>query len=338
MIKFMKIKLKNAVEEKGAALVAVLCFIATISLLVASSISISQIVNHLSAESSGRCLSAYLAEGAAARTVWLLVNDKKVNPQRELGEKKDEEEEDVERFLADGTKHEFEFNDTKVEVSIYDMTSGIDISGKVPSTNLKRNPDDFNDSEKSYDEYLAFIDCLDDYVDTDLFVRAHGAEKNEYLELELPPLPRNGQMQFREEALWIPGCTDFFKPDEKGIISDFQIIPLKGLPKVIGKKNFFTVSKSDIMKDCGYTEEVASQIISARSEWEKEKKPISEGIDEEILTKLKEKYSFKESGYYTIFVRILPGKGKSERIMTFSAKIDSRMPSKDIQYYDWRMY
>ncbi len=334
---------ETAYSPRGSALIAVLCFVMLVTLLAASSVTLSQIVNHISRETSNRGLSSYYAEGAGARAMWLLMYDKRKYPERSMGltgaaDTGAGEGEEEERFLADGTTHSFESAGIKVEVRVYDMTSGADISGKIPSANLKRSKDEFEDGEQSFDDYLAFLDCLDDYVDPDSFVKLHGAEKDEYLSLGLPPLPRNSQFQFREEIMWIPGANSFFKPDEFGMMKEIQIIPPKGMPKVLGKKNFFSVTKNEIMSELGMSAVEADKVIEARKIWEKEKKPLEELLDPEVLAKLKNKYSFKESGYYTFIVRIVPGAGNSERIFTFSLKLDSRITAKELNYFDWKMF
>ncbi len=324
-------------NRKGAALIAVLSMLLVISLLVASSVTLSQITSYISAETTNRITSAYSAEGASARALWLLMSDKKKNPERELGAT-DYASEEEERYLADGTKHMMTFNDTEVEVGIYDMLSGINITGQQPSSTLKRTPEDFRDSDASYEDYLKFIDCLDDYTDSDAFTRLNGAEEKEYLDLGMPPLPRNGAMKMREEILWIPKCTDYFQPDENGIMSGFQIIPPEGMPNVVGKKSFFSVTKSDLTRECGFDPIQADLIISARKGWEKDRNPLANLLDEETLAKLKDKFSFKESGYYTFIVKIIPKYGKSERLLSISMKVDSRISGNMCNFYDWRMF
>ena len=106
-------------DRRGAALIAVLSMLLVISLLVASSVTLSQITSYISAETTNRITSAYSAEGASARALWLLMSDKKRNPERALGETDNANEaptEDAneERYLADGTKHMMTFNDTEV--------------------------------------------------------------------------------------------------------------------------------------------------------------------------------------------------------------------------------
>lgn len=323
--------------QKGAALIAVLCFILLVNVLIASSVSLSQLVNYTSKETTQRGASAYLVEGAAARAIWLLVNDKKKYPERSLGET-DYANAEEERYLADGTEHKFESDGAEVTVRIFDMGSGSSIAGKTPSSKLQRTQSDCGDDEKAYEDYKDFLDKVDDYVDSDPFVRLHGAEKNEYLTLKMPPLPRNGDFIFREEVLWIPGCSQFFKPDEYGMVWDFQIIPLKGLPKIIGKDNFFSVSKGQIMSDLGLNQSDTEKVIRARDEWAKNGMSLSTSLGEELFNRLKGEYSFKESGFYTFVVKVRPEKGRSERVLTFSLKLESRIQGDIFNYYDWRIF
>ncbi|MEM4248204.1 MAG: hypothetical protein QXH80_02970, partial [Candidatus Nanoarchaeia archaeon] len=89
---------------------------------------------------------------------------------------------------------------------------------------------------------------------------------------------------------------------------------------------------------CGFTPEEAQRIIDARKKWEKEKALLSENLDEMLMSKLKEKYSFKESGFYTFIVRVKPSFGQSERMLTFSLKVDSKISGNMLNYYDWKIF
>ena len=68
--------------------------------------------------------------------IWLLLHDKKMFPFRYL--ERDEYDVDVERFMADGYKHKFKLYQSKVEGSIFDMASGVDVSGSDHAKDLKR--------------------------------------------------------------------------------------------------------------------------------------------------------------------------------------------------------
>lgn len=334
---------KKTAHDGGSALIAVLCIMTLMSLLAASAVTMSQLSNHFSKVVSERGLSVYHAEGAAARMCWLVLADKKANGANADMWNFDYSQVDGERYLPDGTTKKFVYYQADAEVKIEDMACGIDVSGKTPTKNLRRDQSTFEGEDmKTYDDYLAFIDAVADYVDSDDFVRSHGAEKSDYEELGMPNLPRNDQMQFREEMTFIPGASTFFTPDEYGRLSCFRLIPMKKMKSkgVVRKKDsFFGVDENQLLMD-GFPPDVAKQVIEARNRWYKEQGLLSqvlmESVAPEFVSKLRGKYSFSASGFYNFVIKVTPERGKASRTLFFSLQLGYQpSDNKKLNYYDW---
>jgi len=145
-------------DEKGAALVTVLCFVVLVAMVTASAVTVSQISNYTSKTFTDRSVSAYLAEGVAARIQWLIIADKKKFTSRVLGDT-EYDKELQERFLADGTLHKIDYYGTEIDVTIYDMSSGFDISGTNPTRQLARQNATLTDDTELQEAFSEFIDC-----------------------------------------------------------------------------------------------------------------------------------------------------------------------------------
>ncbi len=324
-------------DEKGAALITVLCFVVLVAMVTASAVTISQISNYTSRTFTDRSVSAYLAEGAAARVQWLLMADKRKFTSRVLGETEYDREEQ-ERFLADGTLHKVDYYGTEIDVTIFDMSSVYDISDDNPGKQLELQKAAFSDNTELQEAFSAFIDCVKDYVDKDDFLQIKGMEKSAYTAKGLYPLPRNGKMQFREEIMLIPGFGKFYQPDSYGRISSFRVIPPPNMPKIAQGNDFFSASREQIMNRCAFSSEQADKVIQARDRWKNERSPLNQSLDLGLLATLKSRFSFKESGFFTILVEASPGKNRAKRILAASIQIGNQIAAPGIRYYEWVSY
>jgi hypothetical protein len=324
-------------DEKGAALITVLCLIVLVAMVTASAVTISQISNYTSRTMTDRSISAYLAEGAAARVQWLVMADKSKYTSRSLGDT-DYEAAEQERFLADGTLHKIDYYGTEISVTIYDMSSGYDISGDNPTRQLELQKASFTDNTELQDEFSTFIDCVKDYVDSGDFLQLKGMERSGYTAKGLYPLPRNARMQFREEIILIPGVENFYKPDSYGRISSFRLIPQTNMPRIGQGNDFFSASRELIMNKCSFTAEQTDEVIAARDIWVKDKTPLNETLDLGLMAVLKSRFSFRESGFFTIIVEASPGPNLAKRILAVSMQIGSRISSPGTRYYESVLY
>ena len=324
-------------DEKGAALITVLCFIVLVAMVTASAVTVSQISNYTSRTFADRSVSAYLAEGVAARIQWLIMADKKKFSSRVLGET-EYDREAQERFLADGTLHKIDYYGTEIDATIFDMSSGYDISDDNPAKQLESQKLSFADNSELKEDFSAFIDCLKDYVDKDDFLQMKGMEKSAYTAKGLYPLPRNGRMQFKEEIMLIPGFGKFFQPDNYGRIPSFRVIPPINMQKIGQNNDFFSASRELIMSRCAFSVEQTAKIIEAREKWKSERIPLSKNLDAGVLSTLKSKFSFNESGFFTILVEASLGQNRAKRILVASMQVGIQVTAPGTRYYEWISY
>jgi len=329
----------NSKEENGIALIVVLALTVLLTLMTFSTVTFSRLSYRLSSINTHRLHSAYLAESAAMRTIWLLASDISRHPSRGLGSD-NEEEEEMERFLADGTAHKIKNDeDAEVSVKIYDAASGIDVSGSNPVKFLQKHKSAYEEDDEKLENYKFFLNSVLDYVDSNDFVHMNGGfEKDDYKEEGMEPLPRNYAMQYREEMLWIPDVEKFFTPNNDGLMNGFRLIPPKGLPPIRGNSNFFAENSCDLMRlETGLDEEEVNSVFKARNELLKSKTSLIDSLDESVLSKVKSKYTFRESGFYTFLVEASPGKNMAGRIFTCTIRLARTVTGgRELRFYDWR--
>lgn len=335
----MKIENRIHKDEEGTALIIVLGLIMLTSLMVLSLVTYSQTSYQLSKITVDRAKSSYWSEGGAARAMWMLRYDIASHPTRSLGKEDEEENSDIDRFLADGTEHILNTADeAQVKVSIFDAVSGIDVSGTRPTRYLRRPESYFDDDDEAYETYKFFLNSVMDYVDTGDFVHANGGfEKEDYEAEGMAPLPRNYQMQFREEILWVPGFADFFSVDQYGRISGIRIIAPKGLRQLTGNNNFFSADPNQMQITSGLDDDQVQEVLDARNSWLSEKTPLSESLTPDVLANVKRRYSFRESGFYTFIIEASPGEGMASRILTCTIQLNRNISNySELRYYEWR--
>ena len=329
-------------DESGIALIAVMTTLLLIAILASSITTLALISNQVSKVTCDIAESAYIAEGAADRTLWLLKNDRTLHPGRNLGnyDYLGADESEPERFMADGTEHKMDYYGGTATVRILDAASGIEISGSSPQNALRLPQQTFDDDTGKWERYKTFLDRVKDYTDSNDLVSLNGMEKKDYADAGLAPLPRNARMKYREEILFIPGSEEFFHPDRNGILSSFRIPPQYGLRSIRGKNNFFSVSEDTLKKDTHFSDDEYLSLIEARKKWETGQIPLSELLDPALLRKVKQRYSMRESGYYTIIVKASPGPGLPGRTFTYTLYIPGRSSNlttgKTFRYYNCR--
>ena len=339
----MKYKISNfikitATDNKGAALIVVLCFLVLVGLITSSAVVISQINAKSLKINADRTYAAYIAEGAAARLQWLIMSDQAKFSDRNFNNFRTEQDDEQERYLADGKTRKIKYYDTNTHAKIFDMSSGIDISGSNPSRKLDSLKQIYENDDEKKEEFEAFLDCLTDYTDRNDFIQLKGMEEDDYENLNIPNLPRNGKLEYREEILFIPNAKLFFKPDKYGRLSVFNIIPPQRLPKYNSKSNFFSADKYIIMDKCKISSEEAEEIIENRTNWLNSDKAFSEFFEPDTIGKLKRYFSFKESGFYTLIVKSAYDKASASRMLIVSLKISKKMDANGNQYYQYILY
>lgn len=228
-------------SEHGVALVTALGILTVVSLLAASAVVLSQYAERDSYTFSCFTRSSYVAEGAANRIYWFILNDRKKYPQRNIDNSDDSLQIDEERYLADGVPRQFEdYYGETIKYEIHDAVGGMDISGNMPQRELATLMNNLPEGSPDRKELEILGDRLQDYVDSDSLLKLNGMEKPEYLQQNLINLPRNRSMQYREEVLLIPGSETFFKPDGSGRLSSVRLIAPKGVSPIGGRPSLYS--------------------------------------------------------------------------------------------------
>jgi hypothetical protein len=330
---------KTGDGESGVALILVLGIVVLVSLLVLSALAISQGSGRLSKISRDRIAAAYQAEGGSDMAYWVLSEDIRLHPNRALGTVGDTVEN--ERVMADGRLHSLgTIDDFAISYRVMDAASGLDVTGGTPERQFAFYPlraSALSDADTA-EAAKAFIGALGDYVDSNNLLRAVGGfETDDYANAGMSPLPRNGQMQYREEALWIPGAARFIQTDASGALSTVRLIPPRGLRAIRGKSSFFSATPNDLALRTTLSEDDLDLVLKARQAWFSDGAPITDRLSPEIISNLRRVFSFKESGYYTVYVEVKGVTDGTRRVFTSALRIYSRFHSGSVaRYYDWR--
>ena len=327
-------------NEEGSALIIALGMVVLVSLLAISIVTVSQMTDKLSKTVTDRARAAYLAEDSLEMMIWLLNSDIRKHPNRSLGAAS--EDDDGPRVMCDACEHTRKLpSDWRSSVVITDAVSGYSISGSNPTAYLRGREREFEEDEALLEEYKLCLNRLRDYVDTNDFTQLTGGmEREGYDALGLAPLPRNKPLEYRDEILWIPGFSRFLSLDSYGSLSNIRIIAPQGMRPLRGKPNFFTADESQLSSMTRMDENQVGIVMNARDAWRKNPgaSAFSEGLSTNVLSSLRRNYSFRESGCYTFFIKILGERGNVLRVLSCTLRVNRNLSNgKSIQYYDWML-
>lgn len=312
-------------KESGFALISALALLATLSLLIASAVVLTQ---YSSAEvdtfdSINR--SYYAAESAANQMIMLLAQDRAKNVNRNLGQPLDAQ---VERFMADGRTHTLEIYGQSVTVQIFDAMRGLDVSGTNPSRQLS-----FTTIDSELKEKIAILaNRLDDYADTDDLVRINSMERSDYQNQNIPLLPRNRPLEFKEELRLIPGFTTHYPISENGHFDVFRLIAPEKLKPLRGRPNLYATPLSLLIERCNLRANDAEILQQAFTEWREQGKVLTDILPPGLLAKLTTYFNTMESGIYTIRINTASNETPGS-MLTATLLID--FSTAKIEYYEF---
>lgn len=331
------IRYRRKKSERGIALVTTLGILAVVSLLAASAVVLSQYAEKDSYTFSSLTRSSYIAEGAANRLYWLILNDRKKYPQRNIDISNDALQEDEERYLADGTPHLFEdYYGEKVKYEIRDAVGGMDVSGSMPQRDLIAFMGDLEKDSAERERLEMIGNRLQDYVDSDDLVKLHGMEQGEYLQANLINLPRNRPFQYREEMLLIPEIQQLCQPDNSGRLTSIRLIAPQGLQPIGGRPNLYSSSISQIASRCRLTDMETAELEQAFTEWNKNKTPLKKTLPSGFLKRLEMYYGTSESGFYTVLIDTSSEQQPGIRLaVTFRSQFGN---SSQLEFYEYMFY
>lgn len=305
-------------DESGAALISVLCLIFTAGILTGAAMAISKTGSFSVASHVKLQRSMLVSEGVANRVQWLLAADRNLYPSAEaLGDTLYDDYE-TDRFLADGTPHVIDYYGEEVKFTICDARSGADLSGGAYASTLNSLAQNRSEETEWTDAVEVLREQLADYIDSNGDTTGEdGMEEAEYEELHMKPLPRNAAMQFREELLYLPGFRDLFTTDGQGRLSAVRLIPPENTVSLAGAPSLLDASDDMLKSYCGLEDGEVVEVREAIEEWKKERTPLGDRLDPELLAKL-DNLSRSESGYYTVTVEAPQESRRPFRRLTFS--------------------
>ena len=336
-------KIKHS-GEQGSALAAALCLVFMAGMLTAAVLSLSRIATFDVRAHVELQRSAYINEGVANRIQFLLAADRNVHSSGvQLGEL-DYSEYEYDRYTADGIPHIVDYHGTEVKVVIQDAVSGFNLNSSSYRRTLQSIISALQLEDDSVsDRIQPLIQRITDYIDSnDDLAGDDGMEVHEYEAENLAPLPRNGNLRYREELLFIPGLAELFKPDSYGMLSCIRLISPYGMTDLSrGSSNpgFFTADRLMLKVQGQLEDEQVEEIVQAREEWYKNKTRISEQLDELLTARLRSRFSFRESGFFTIRIEAPEKSGRPSRRLFFTfPAFDITGPQNNlVRYYDWLM-
>lgn len=319
-----------------AALISVLCLIFTAGILTAATLALSQSGTFSVAAHVELQRSMLIAEGAANRIQFLMAADRQLNPDDKPGEV-DYTAFEYDRYLADGVVHSLDYYGEKIDFTVHDAVSGWDMS----STNYAKAISAVTSDEDAGEDLLDLADQvshrLGDYLDADEDIREYGQEAADYEERGAKPLPRNGAMQFREELLYIEDFTELFPLDKFGRLSNIRLIPPENTSKLDGTPSLFSADRRTLELQCDLSEDELDTVMDALNRWKQDKELLSDTLDEELLAKLKSKFSTVESGAYTVMIMPPSEKPRPFRKLVFTyAGFETSGPQDQmLRYMEW---
>ena len=330
----------NKQQERGSALVAVLCLIFTAGILTTATLSISKagafdVNSHLEMQRS-----IYIAEGAGNRIQWLLAADRHSYPGEVLGFT-DYGEYDFDRYIADGVLHKMDYYGTPLQFTINDALGGMDFSGTNYRNALTMLTNGFITDTDWGEKITKLRAKIDDYTDSDDNVSEEGMESGEYEELFASPLPRNDGFQFREELLYIDGFREIIPLDKYGRLSRVRLIPPANTvnERRATRPSLFTADLLTLRTYGNLTDEEANEVLEALKEWKENRVLLEDSLDPLLLESLSN-FSGEESGYYTVMIEPDSAQPRPFRrlVQSYEAFPIGGPTNQTLRYLEWMLF
>ena len=335
--------MRNSVRnprESGAALILVLCLIFTAGILTAAALALAKVGGFNIASHVKMQRSMLVSEGVANRVMWLIAADRNLySTSEQLGETVYDDY-DYDRYLADGTPHVLDYYGEEVQFTVTDTMSGVDLSSSAYAAALRSLGQNRDDDADWSDSITALQNQLADYIDTNSDQTGdYGQEEANYEEMNMQPLPRNGAMQFREELLYLPAFRELFTTDRHGRLSSIRLIPPENTVSLSGTPSLVTATDDMLKSYCNLEDGEVTEVRDAINAWIKEKTPLSDSLEEELLAKLGA-LARTESGNYTVTIEAAPSQKRPFKRLTFSfAAFPVSGPQDEmVHYLEWMFH
>ena len=300
-------------RERGMALVMVMGVLAVSLLMVVHIMTVCEVIFKEAYVTCRRSELRYLAESAADHGLWMHITDRRLYPNRTMGEDDDNRvnETDFEPWMADRREHRL------YDSNIYAYIGSVEKTIRLDKTETLKQNVDIEDTD-TLELISNFTDVLADYTDADTTVRLNGKEEGDYESEGLYAMPRDGAMQFREEVFWLDGWQEV-------ISGEITIIPpnKKSLSdNSSGKISFFSSSLSEIQVILDCSDEELAEIEEARRKWMEESVPLENSLSSDLFYNIKSKFNFTESNIAQIFASAASDDGEIRVLYSTIREVD----------------
>ena len=305
--------------------------------MAAHLVTISETAARQSKVIAVRNRARYAAESAADHAFWMLLADRAMFSNRllGLGQPLQRQESYGEPWMTDGKAHTLQSDEFQVTVTLCDANAGYDVSGANAAQVLRREfagteegDEDLPDTRRQQ-ALTEFLDVFSDYIDSDDFARLYGKERDAYADAGYPYMPRNAPLQYREELYWIDGLQVLVDGagaeetvGEPTLVPPgmFRLVPPEGF--AFGRASrrrgggsarrppFFSSSSRILQKEAALTAGELETVLKARDDWWENRLPLDQSLSPDLLARLRNEFSFQESGITTIqSTAVSPGSG-----------------------------
>ena len=267
------------------ALVMVLGVLDVSSLLILHAMTVCEVISKDAYVSARRQELRYEAESGADQIFWMHLTDRRLYSSRKLGATNESRaDSDFEPWMADRKAHELPGENCQGYIDAVERSMSV-----ANTDSLKSNID--VDDVDTQDLITNFINVLNDYTDSDSTARLNGKDDDDYADEGLYDMPRNGDMQFKEELFWLDGWED-------AVRGEITIIPPSG--KSLGtttssKPPFFSCSEADIQRILDIDEDTLAVIAEARNEWIVSGVSLEDSLPADLMANVSSLFSFTET-------------------------------------------
>ena len=324
-------------DDSGAALIAVLALLLTVSLLAMAMASLSQLAALGTRGDADRLRSGYIAEGALNRVLWYLAADQALYGSTDPADV-DYAEYEEDRYLADGVDHELDYYGTPVRYRILPGAGGVTVSGGDVNTALNQLLGVKSTGDEAVSEAVTrFAARFRDYVDSDDLLTDDGMEENDYEESDQAPLPRNSALQYREELWWLPDGARFFPPDRDGRLT--LVNPLTLPVRRNARPSLYTANYALLTNLGNLDSDDARGFLKKRREFRTGREALSELADPLLWQNLRNSFATSSDGLYRIVIEeAMPENEAGSLRLDAVTATPSLSAGSDILFYDWMRY
>ena len=178
------------------------------------------------------------------------------------------------------------------------------------------------------------LEQIQDYMDTDSLRLLNGMEKEDYLRIGNPFLPKNQEPEYREEFMMIPGIRDFYsKFSASGNDDFFQVIPPANMQSLPYQVNLYSSSMDLIDMAADLSDIEREELEKALELWRTEQTLLTKSLKSNLLKKLEGKVVTKESGWYRVRLNLQHQKQSTSLSASFNLESGSSYPIEYMEYF-----